>query len=148
MKNCFKFFLTCAFCLTAMGVVACSDDSSSSAPANDEKKNTGSWNEIQVFDAKTDLPSCDKFDGATAQVIDEKAFFACFDGKWEQIGVTVPAYEQLPECKASLNDFCIDIADGDKIQESYVCDEGEWVKASKAKGGCIKGNENEYEVTL
>lgn len=161
MKSFSRFLLACAFSLAAMGAVACSDDSSSSASSNDEKKSADSWNEIQVFDAKSDLPNCDKFDGAVAQVIDEKAFFACFDGGWGQIGVTAPAYEQLPECGASLNDFCIDVADDDKIRESYVCDEGEWVKASKAEGaagGCLKGDENgivveewnyiEHEITL
>lgn len=107
MKSFSRFLLACAFSLAAMGAVACSDDSSSPASSNDEKKSADSWNEIQVFDAKSDLPNCDK------------------------------------------------------IRESYVCDEGEWVKASKAEGaagGCLKGDENgivveewnyiEHEITL
>lgn len=145
MKNYSRFLLAGALCVAALGSVACSDDSSSTAPANDEKKSTGTWGDVQIFDAKSDLPSCDKFKGAAAQVIDEKSFFACIDGKWEQINVSAPAYEQLPECTAPLNDFCIDITDGDEIQKSYVCDEGQWVKGNRAEGeigGCLKGDDN------
>ena len=122
------------------GAVACSDDSSSSAPVNDDKKEGG----LQVFDAKGDLPSCDKFDGVVAQVIHEKAFFACVDDSWEQVDFSAPSYEQLPKCDASMNDFCVDITEGEKIEDSYICDEGEWVKGSRIKGfdGCFKGNEN------
>lgn len=147
MKNYSRFLLAGALCVAALGSVACSDDSSSTAPANDEKKSTGTWDDVQIFDAKSDLPSCDKFDGVAAQVVDEKSFFACIDGKWEQINVSAPAYEQLPECTASLNDFCIDITDGDEIQKSYVCDEGQWVKGNRAEGetgGCLKGDDNYF----
>ncbi|WP_407444697.1 hypothetical protein [Fibrobacter sp.] len=141
-----KYLLTLALGVAVFGAVACSDDSSSTAPANDEKKSTGTWDDVQIFDAKANLPSCDKFDGV-AQVVDEKAFFACVEGEWEQINVSAPAYEQLPECTAPLNDFCIDISNGDEIQQSYVCDEGEWVKAIRVEGGgCAEGYVNGIAV--
>lgn len=133
-----RYLLTLAFCLAAFGAVACSDDSSSSPAADDNKKESG----LQVFDTKADLPSCDKFDGVVAQVIDEKAFFACVDDSWEQVDFSAPSYEQLPKCDASMNDFCVDIVNDDKVDASYVCDEGKWVKGRRSDGGCVKGNEN------
>lgn len=144
MKKYSRILVAGVFGLAACGVVACSDDSSSSASANDDKKESG----LQVFDAKGDMPSCDKFDGAAAQVIDEKAFFACIDDSWEQVSFSAPSYEQLPKCDASMNDFCVDITEGEKIEDSYICDEGEWVKGSRIDGfdGCFKGNENSVEV--
>ncbi len=121
------------------GAVACSDDSSSSAAADDGKNDSFSWSDLQVFDAKSDLPSCKKFDGV-AQVIDEKAFFACVDDSWEQVDFSAPSYEQLPKCDASMNDFCVDIMEGEKIEDSYICDEGVWVKG--VDGSCLKGDDN------
>ena len=130
-----RYLLTLAFGVAMFGAVACSDDSSSSAPVNDDKKEGG----LQVFDAKGDLPNCDKFEGV-AQVIDEKAFFACVDDSWEQVDFSAPSYEQLPKCDASMNDFCVDIMEGEKIEDSYICDEGVWVKG--VDGSCLKGDDN------
>lgn len=146
MKAISKFFLSAAFGLAVFGAAACSDDDSSSASANDGGKTEAAdfdWADVQVFDAKTDLPGCSKFKGV-AQVIDEKAFFSCEEGKWVRIGVTAPSYDELPKCDAKLNDFCVDIADGADIQESYVCGEGEWVKGLKDEDGvgCLKGDDN------
>lgn len=131
-----RYLLTLAFGVAMFGAIACSDDSSSSAAADDNKKESG----LQVFDAKGDLPSCDKFDGVVAQVIHEKAFFACVDDSWEQVDFSAPSYEQLPKCDASMNDFCVDIGEGEKIEDSYICDEGEWVKG--VDGSCLKGDDN------
>ena len=134
-----KHLLTLAFCLAAFGAVACSDDSSSSAAADDGKNDSFSWSDLQVFDGMADLPSCDKFDGV-AQVIDEKAFFACVEGEWTQIAVSARAYDELPKCNAPMNGFCIDIGDGENPEAAYICDEGTWVKG--VDGSCLKGDDN------
>ncbi len=76
-----KYLLTLAFGAAVFGAVACSDDSSSSVAADDGKKDAATWDDLQVFDAKSDLPSCDKFEGVAAQVIDEKSFFVCLEGE-------------------------------------------------------------------
>lgn len=134
-----RYLLTLAFGVAAFGAIACSDDSSSSAAADDGKSDSFSWSDLQVFDAKADLPSCKKFDGV-AQVIDEKAFFACVEGEWMQIGVSVPTYDDLPKCNAPMNDFCIDVGEEVTPDTSYICDEGTWVKG--VEGSCLKGDEN------
>ncbi|MCQ2063100.1 MAG: hypothetical protein MJY99_07155 [Fibrobacter sp.] len=134
-----RYLLTLAFGVAMFGAVACSDDSSSSAAVDDGKNDSFSWSDLQVFDAKADLPSCKKFDGV-AQVIDEKAFFVCLEGEWTQIGVSAPSYDELPKCNAPMNDFCIDVGEGEKNEASYICDEGTWVKG--VEGSCLKGNEN------
>ena len=136
-----KYLLALAFGAAVFGAVACSDDSSSSPAADDDKKESLSWDDLQVFDAKSDLPSCDKFDGV-AQVIDEKSFFACIDGEWAQIGVSASTYDELPKCDAPMNDFCIGVSEGEKTDASYICDEGTWVKG--VDGGCSKGDENMF----
>ncbi|WP_407444695.1 hypothetical protein [Fibrobacter sp.] len=138
MKNSTKLLLG-AFCLAALGLVACSDDSSSSAAADDGKKDAATWDDLQVFDAKANLPSCDKFDGV-AQVVDEKAFFACVEGEWTQIAMFARAYDELPKCNAPMNDFCVDVGDGDEPEAAYICVEGTWVKG--VDGSCLKGDDN------
>ena len=135
-----RYLLTLALCAAVFGAVACSDDSSSSAVADDEKKDSTTWDDLLVFDAKADLPSCEKFEGVAAQVFDEKAFFACVEGEWMQIGVSVPTYDDLPKCNAPMNDFCIDVGEEVTPDASYICDEGTWVKG--VEGSCLKGNEN------
>ncbi len=50
------------------------------------------------------------------------------------------AYDELPKCNAPMNDFCIDVGDDDKVEASYICDEGTWVKG--VDGSCLKGDEN------
>ena len=134
-----KYLLTLAFGAAVFGAIACSDDSSSSAAADDGKNDSFSWSDLQVFDAKADLPSCKKFDGV-AQVIDEKAFFACLEGEWTQIAVSARAYDELPKCNAPMNDFCIDVGDGENPEAAYICDEGTWVKGED--GSCLKGDDN------
>ncbi|WP_407442411.1 hypothetical protein [Fibrobacter sp.] len=140
MKNNLNYLLVFALSAAVFGAVACSDDSSSSAAADDGKKDAATWDDLQVFDAKSDLPSCDKFDGVAAQVIDEKAFFACVDGEWTQIAVFAPTYDELPKCNAPMNDFCIDVGDGEESETAYICDEGTWIKG--VDGSCLKGDEN------
>ncbi|WP_407442413.1 hypothetical protein [Fibrobacter sp.] len=148
MMNLSKYLLTLAFCLAAFSAVACSDDSSSSAAADDGKKDAATWDDLQHFDDLADLPSCDKFEGVAAQVFDEKGFFVCSDNDWVQIGVSVPAYDKLPKCEAAMNDFCVYIEENEKIEASYICDEGEWVKGHKIEGSelCTKTDENSYEI--
>ncbi len=139
MINLSKYLLTLAFGVAVFGAVACSDDSSSSAAADDGKNDSFFWSDLQVFDAKADLPSCDKFDGV-AQVVDEKAFFACLEGEWTQIAVFARAYDELPKCNAPMNDFCIDVGDHEESEAAYICDEGTWIKG--VDGSCLKGDDN------
>lgn len=40
---------------------------------------------------------------------------AITDGKWELLDVFALAYEQLLKCGFSMNDFCIDVANGPAI---------------------------------
>lgn len=148
MKNYSKLLLASVLCVALFGAVACSDDSSSSAPSNDVKKNASIWKDVKMFDSKSDLPSCDKFDGIAVQVFDEKGFFTCFEGEWMPINVLVTEYEKLPKCEAAMNDFCVDVAGGKKIEASYICDEGKWVKGSKVEGSslCMKTDKNSLEI--
>ena len=144
MKNYSKFLLAGFFCTVAFGAGACSNaDVGGTASTDEEKKVALVWDDARLFDAKSELPDCKKFDGV-AQVIDEKSFFKCVDGKWELLDVSAPAYEQLPKCDAPMNDFCIDIVNDNKVDASYVCDEGKWVKGTRIEGfeGCFKGDEN------
>ncbi len=149
MMNLSKYFLTLALGAAVFGAVACSNSSDSLVSLNesdglasldDGKKDFFTWDDVQVFDAKADLPSCDKFDGVAAQVIDEKSFFVCFEGEWTQIAVFARAYDELPKCNAPMNDFCIDVGDGDEPEAAYICDEGTWVKG--VDGSCLKGRAN------
>lgn len=145
-----RYLLTLALCAAVFGAVACSnssdslvssDESDGLASLDDGKKDFFTWDDlIQVFDAKADLPSCEKFEGVAAQVFDEKAFFACVEGEWMQIGVSVPTYDDLPKCNAPMNDSCIDVGEEVTPDASYICDEGTWVKG--VEGSCLKGNEN------
>lgn len=139
-----RYLLTLAFGAAVFGAIACSDDSSSSAAADDGKSDVATWEDLQHFDDLADLPNCEKFEGVAAQVIDEKGFFACSDNEWLQIGVSVPAYDKLPKCEASMNDFCVYIEENEKIEASYICDEGTWVRGIQIDGVslCLKGGEN------
>lgn len=139
-----RYLLTLALGVAMFGAVACSDDSSSSVAADDGKSDVATWEDLQHFDDFADLPSCEKFEGVAAQVIDEKGFFACSDNEWLHIGISVPAYDKLPKCEASMNEFCVYIEENEKIEASYICDEGTWVRGVQIDGVslCLKGGEN------
>lgn len=146
MKNHLNYLLVFALSAAVFGAVACSDDSSSSVAADDGKSDVATWEDLQHFDDLADLPSCEKFEGVAAQVIDEKGFFACSDNEWLHIGISVPAYDKLPKCEASMNDFCVYIEENEKIEASYICDEGTWVRGVQIDGVslCLKGGENSF----
>lgn len=144
-----KILLAGAFCLALFNTVACSDDSSSTTSAKTSKnvqvESDSLWKaNIVEIDSKKELPSCDSSESTVAQVYDEKAFFVCKNGEWQKVSIVVPSYDDLPQCGASLNDFCIDIAEDAEIQDSFVCDEGKWVKGFKDDEmvDCTKEDEN------
>lgn len=129
----FCFLLAFVTSFAAFWFFGCSDDSSSTA--SDDKNpsaETLAWNEnVNTYDSFAELPSCNESSGY-AQVYDDKSFYGCKDGVWEDAFMVFPSYDSLVTCKAALNGFSV-IVKGDKDSDLklYVCDEGKWTTGNK-----------------